>query len=216
MSRDWHEDMQMCEKVTPGPWEWHQVDATTSHIRQVETKEKIPVSCADGDLMIEAPDALPYWLRQYAHEANEARYWREHAATVKEALARLQCDYQADKQRFHDRARELSEEKERVKELEQALDKPRSHLWFELTNERAKHRSAKERYRSLHNLHDEQRARASEYYNEMVRLEKETAKHQEQLAWLKRMFEEEWTYEPGIGEVVDEIINRFEDGGGEN
>ncbi|CAM3305197.1 MULTISPECIES: helix-hairpin-helix domain-containing protein [Paenibacillus] len=61
-------------------------------------------------------------------------------------LARIRCDYQADKQRFHDQAREL-------------------------------------------------------------------ARYQASLDWLKQRFEEEWTYEPGIGEVVDEIIYRFEGGG---
>lgn len=168
--RDWSKDMDMCEKATPGPWEWHQVDEANSHIRQAETKEIIPVSCADGDLMTEAPVALPYWLRQYAHEANEACFWKGQTEITKEALARLQCDYQADKQRFHDRARELSEEKERVKELEQALDKPRSHLWFELNNERAKRASAEDSYRSLRKLHDEQCSEKMEYYNEMNRI----------------------------------------------
>lgn len=89
-------------------------------------------------------------------------------------LARIRCDYQADKQRFLDRARELSDEKERVKELELALDKPRSYLWFELTNERVKHRSVKESNRLLHTVYEEQCARASEYYNEMM-AEKERA-----------------------------------------
>ncbi|WP_055108913.1 hypothetical protein [Paenibacillus ihumii] len=35
------------------------------------------------------------------------------------------------------------------------------------------------------------------------------------LAWVKRRFEEEWTYELGVGEVVDEIIQRFEQGEGD-
>lgn len=128
-------------------------------------------------------------------------------------LARIRCDYQADKQRFLDRARELSDEKERVKELELALDKPRSYLWFELTNERVKHRSAKESNRMLHNVYNEQCARSSEYYNEIVKLKEETATYQEQIAWLKQRFEEEWNFELGIGEVVEEIIYRFEGGG---
>ncbi|MEF2965067.1 hypothetical protein V3851_04420 [Paenibacillus sp. M1] len=32
----------------------------------------------------------------------------------------------------------------------------------------------------------------------------------EALEWTKRKFEKEWTYEMGIGEVVDDIIRRFE------
>ncbi|MNH75626.1 hypothetical protein D3C73_278730 [compost metagenome] len=32
----------------------------------------------------------------------------------------------------------------------------------------------------------------------------------EALKWTKKRYEEEWTYEPGIGEVVEEIIQRFE------
>lgn len=194
--RDWSKDMELCEKATPGPWEWHQVDENNSHIRQVETKEIIPVSCADGDLMTEAPEALPYWLRQYAHEANEACFWKGQAEISKEALARLQCDYQADKQRFHDRARELSEEKERVKELEQALDKPRSHLWFELTNERVKHRSARESNRLLHKVYEEQTARASEYYNEMVAEKERAEKAEERESKLKWGYEVMLSYVP--------------------
>ncbi|MFD2703839.1 hypothetical protein ACFSVM_25750 [Paenibacillus shunpengii] len=34
------------------------------------------------------------------------------------------------------------------------------------------------------------------------------------IAWIKTMFESDWTYEPGIGEVVDEIINVLEHGTG--
>lgn len=105
-----------------------------------------------------------------AHLRDEVFYLINALEYAYDELARIRCDYQADKQRFHDRARELSEEKERVKELEQALDKPRSHLWFELTNERVKHRSVKEGNRLLHKVYEEQSARASEYYNEMVRL----------------------------------------------
>ncbi|MCA4755566.1 hypothetical protein H8Z60_23865 [Mycolicibacterium fortuitum] len=180
----------------------------------METKEIIPVSCSDGDLMTEAREALPYWLRKYAHEANEACYWKGQADITKEALARLQCDYQADKQRFHDRARELSEEKERVKELEQALDKPRSHLWFELTNERAKHRSAKERYRSLHNLHDEQRARASEYYNEMLAEKERAEKAEERHNGLLKVVQEateymSWRDEGNGPEIALKIIYKW-------
>lgn len=32
----------------------------------------------------------------------------------------------------------------------------------------------------------------------------------ETVEWVKRRFEAEWTYEPGIGEVVDEIIHEFD------
>jgi|GEM_PF-4974335 len=112
---------------------------------------------------------------------NEEAYLRDQVCELINALeyaydelARIRCDYQADKQRFHDRTRELSDEKERVKELELALDKPRSYLWFELTNERVKYRSAKESNRLLHTAYEEQCSRASEYYNEMM-AEKERA-----------------------------------------
>ncbi|MEC0140460.1 ead/Ea22-like family protein [Paenibacillus macerans] len=45
--------------------------------------------------------------------------------------------------------------------------------------------------------------------SEVERLQKENKVMKEALEWTRKRFEEEWTYEPGIGEVVDEIIGRF-------
>lgn len=45
--------------------------------------------------------------------------------------------------------------------------------------------------------------------SEVERLQKENKVMKEALEWTRKRFEEEWTYEPGIGEVVDEIIVRF-------
>ncbi|KKO51124.1 hypothetical protein [Paenibacillus sp. DMB20] len=41
-------------------------------------------------------------------------------------------------------------------------------------------------------------------------LEAREQKLREAIKWVKQMFESEWTYELGVGEVVDEIICRFE------
>lgn len=124
----------------------------------------------DADSRAEIWDKADNARNEEAHLRDEVFDLINALESAYDELARIRCDYQADKQRFHDRAKGLTEEKERVKELEQALDKPRSHLWFELTNERVKHRSAKESNRLLHKVYEEQSARASEYYNEMVRL----------------------------------------------
>ncbi|MFB5758909.1 hypothetical protein [Paenibacillus medicaginis] len=44
-------------------------------------------------------------------------------------------------------------------------------------------------------------------YSNLLRVIEEKNKA---LEWVKKQFEEEWTYEMGIGEVVDEIIQRLE------
>ncbi|GIP10432.1 hypothetical protein J1TS5_26020 [Paenibacillus macerans] len=45
--------------------------------------------------------------------------------------------------------------------------------------------------------------------NNNLAILKEHRAMKEALEWTRKRFEEEWTYEPGIGEVVDEIIGRF-------
>lgn len=56
----------------------------------------------------------------------------------------------------------------------------------------------------------------SEYYADRQRFYdrgRQLARFQASLDWLKQRFEEEWNFELGIGEVVEEIIYRFEGGG---
>ncbi|MDH6674443.1 hypothetical protein M2277_005139 [Paenibacillus sp. LBL] len=50
------------------------------------------------------------------------RYWQLQAAAAKEEIARINCDYYADKQRFHNQARELVEVKEREQKLKERLE----------------------------------------------------------------------------------------------
>lgn len=57
----------------------------------------------------------------------------------------------------------LVAKKERADELQQALDNPRRNLLFLLQNEIAKHISARESYRLLRKLYDEQCSRTMEY-----------------------------------------------------
>lgn len=60
---------------------------------------------------------------------NEEAYLRDQVFELINALehayddlARIRCDYQADKQRFHDRGRELEEVKEREKKLREVIN----------------------------------------------------------------------------------------------
>lgn len=50
--------------------------------------------------------------------------------------------------------------------------------------------------------------------SEVERLQEENKTMKEALEWTRKRFEEEWTYELGTGEVVDEILTKF-DGKGE-
>lgn len=150
----------------------------------------------DADHRSEIWDKADNARNEKAHLRDEVFELINALENAYDELARIRCDYQADKQRFHDRARELSEEKERVKELEQALDKPKSHLWFELSNERVKHRSARESNRLLHKVYEEQSARASEYYNEMVAEKERAEKAEERESKLKWGYEVMLSYVP--------------------
>ncbi|MGG4552587.1 hypothetical protein [Paenibacillus humicus] len=47
--------------------------------------------------------------------------------------------------------------------------------------------------------------------SEYKRLQQENAGMKEALEWMKQRFDGDWTYEIGIGEVVDEIIQKFDD-----
>lgn len=47
--------------------------------------------------------------------------------------------------------------------------------------------------------------------DEILTLRAESQRLRAALDWLKRRFEEEWTYELGTGEVVEEIIVKFEE-----
>ncbi|MEK3784732.1 hypothetical protein [Paenibacillus sp. FSL R5-0810] len=56
----------------------------------------------------------------------------------------------------------------------------------------------------------------SKYYADRQRFYdrgRQLARYEGSLDWLKQRFEEEWNFELGIGEVVEEIIYRFEGGG---
>lgn len=46
--------------------------------------------------------------------------------------------------------------------------------------------------------------------SEVERLQEENKAMKEALEWTRKRFDDEWTYEMGIGEVVDEILGRFE------
>lgn len=118
MSRDWQKDMMECEMMRT---------RVTSFL----------------------PEIGIYWLQQYKELQEECDEWKTLAESLNgdirianEELAKINCDYYADKQRFHDRGRELEE--------------------------------TKESNRLLNRIYDEQCARVSEYYNEMV-AEKERA-----------------------------------------
>lgn len=46
--------------------------------------------------------------------------------------------------------------------------------------------------------------------SEVERLQEENKDMKEALEWTRKRFDEEWTYELGTGEVVDEILTKFD------
>lgn len=48
--------------------------------------------------------------------------------------------------------------------------------------------------------------------SEVERLQTDIKAMKEALEWTRKHYEEEWTYVPGVGEIVEEIIMRFEQG----
>lgn len=46
--------------------------------------------------------------------------------------------------------------------------------------------------------------------SEVERLQEENKVMKEALEWTRKRFDEEWTYELGTGEVVDEILTKFD------
>ncbi|MCM3492868.1 hypothetical protein M4D52_05360 [Paenibacillus lactis] len=60
-------------------------------------------------LMAEQPDITIYWLQQYA--------------AAQEEIARINCDYYADKQRFVVQRRDLEESKAREQKLKEAIER---------------------------------------------------------------------------------------------
>lgn len=71
-----------------------------------------------------------YWLRYLAENTifdteniKAQKDWLINQLTAaKEEIARINCDYYADKQRFHDRGRELEESKAREQKLREAIE----------------------------------------------------------------------------------------------
>ncbi|MFH0070967.1 hypothetical protein [Peribacillus sp. NPDC056705] len=107
--------------------------------------------------------------------------------------------------------KQYSTEKKSVTELQQALDLPKIHLWYELMNERTKHRSARESVRLLHTVYGEQCARASEYYNEMVaereRADKAEKREEELKVWMIWAINESGWGDPE--NTLEKISNRL-------
>lgn len=93
MSRDWQKDMARVLREKSRTSQYHSVFDSFGKLTH----------------RIEAPYvALEYWLQQYA--------------AAQEEIARINCDYYADKQRFVVQRRELAAEKERADKLQEAIN----------------------------------------------------------------------------------------------
>ncbi|MNT21046.1 hypothetical protein D3C72_1563690 [compost metagenome] len=93
MSRDWQKDMDGCVGLPPTPWQWAETDThewiEDAHQKLVFGGEMSFWDWIGGDVELEklfrffinAPEALSYWLQQYAAE-------KERADTLSEAIAK--------------------------------------------------------------------------------------------------------------------------------
>lgn len=98
MSRDWQKDMMECEMMRT---------KVTSFL----------------------PEIGIYWLQQYKELQEECDEWKTLAESLNgdirianEEIAKINCDYYADKQRFVVQRRELEESKAREKKLREAME----------------------------------------------------------------------------------------------
>ncbi|MGG3278884.1 hypothetical protein [Paenibacillus solani] len=93
--RDWQKDMNGCQGLPPTPWQWVETD-TMEWIEDANQKLVFGGEMSFWDwvggnveaeklfrFFINAPDALPYWLQQYATE-------KERADKLQEALEQAQ------------------------------------------------------------------------------------------------------------------------------
>lgn len=64
-------------------------------------------------------DVIESWKQIAQTEKKLAEKLQSELSAANEEIARINCDYYADKQRFHDRGRELAAEKERADKAEE-------------------------------------------------------------------------------------------------
>jgi len=80
MKRDAQKDLELCQKATPGPWEFKQEDDWGVDVGHIENEKKVicdfgdatqfyPVSGeapeeADLKFILESREALPYWINR--------------------------------------------------------------------------------------------------------------------------------------------------------
>lgn len=136
----------------------------------------------------EAPEpvevALEYWLQQYAAE-------KERGDNLQEELNDLNYKYEDVSEHSLKRKFELAEQRQRADIAELAYQGLAADC------------VTRGEYQSLLDKHT---AVTKAYRAEKERVDKLG----EAIEWVRQMFESEWTYELGVGEVVDEIIIKFD------
>jgi hypothetical protein len=136
-SRDWQVDMNGCKGLPPAPWSWIETD---NGELVFGSEEMIFDGLLGGDVnkekffrfMINAPEALPYWLQQYAAEKERVIKAEQEIEHLKQTST---ISYIQKKRRDHDReATMLVEEviklEKREQKLKEAINEALKWTWY--------------------------------------------------------------------------------------
>lgn len=104
MERDWNKDMEGCKGLPPTPWTWEENETgewfKDANGNTVIGGEGSFWDWVGGNIKVEklfrfllnSPEALPYWMKAYAAEANEVSYWKGEAESARETIAHLEAE----------------------------------------------------------------------------------------------------------------------------
>lgn len=109
--RNWGEDMELCEKATPGPWVRSNygfqvlTNDRENSICQIPSRGNMEGQVKDAQFIAEAREALPYWLNAYRELEQvaasrlsrlEQEKWEleAEAAAMRQGLEQIKADLQ--------------------------------------------------------------------------------------------------------------------------